>query len=52
MTDITQQLKKTINTNPIKDKKRLKHQQEYYHRLKKEGIAQKQAYSLKSISAI
>jgi len=36
----------------VKNKARLKEQQEYYQRLNKNGILQKQTYTLKPLSSI
>ena len=42
----------SLKDKPLKDKNKLSRQQEYYERLSKSGIAKKQIYSLKSVSAI
>lgn len=52
MKSISQQLEKIVLSNSIKDKNNLIKQQKYYERLKKEGIARKQTYNLKPVSAI
>ncbi len=52
MKKITDDLKSTLEQKVVKDNDKLKKQQRYYQRLKKGGIAQKQTYSLKAISAI
>ncbi|MDM8559282.1 hypothetical protein [Candidatus Parabeggiatoa sp. HSG14] len=52
MNTITNKLEKTLVNTPVSDKEKLKKQQEYYKRLTKNGVAKKQMYSLKPISAI
>jgi len=51
---IAERLNNTLLDNKmnIKDKKKLKRQQKYYAKLEKNGIAVKQGYDLKPISAI
>lgn len=52
MKNINKHLKETLISNTVQNKKKLKHQQEYYRRLQKQGIAQKQTYNLKSTAAL
>lgn len=54
MQDIEERISKAIDKEKQKPKNtdKLKHQQDYYKRLSKSGIAQKQAYNVKAISAI
>ena len=52
MDNTTGKLKYTLNNKNIKNKEKLERQQEYYRRLTKEGVAQKQTYNLKPISSI
>ena len=47
----TKRLEETL-TKPAPNPEKLKKQQEYYSRLKKDGVTKKQAYSLKSVAAI
>lgn len=48
----TKKLEELIANKPIKNVQKLKQQQNYYHRLHKKGIAQKETYNLKPISSI
>ncbi len=41
-----------LKSMPVKDADKLKKQQNYYERLSKKGIAQKETYNLKPISCI
>lgn len=52
MNTTSETLKKLLETAPINDMEKLKKQQYYYKRLTQDGIAQKQTYNLKSVSAI
>ena len=52
MNKIKTELKKAISETQAKNESKLKKQQEYYHRLAKQGIAKKETYSLKPVSAI
>ena len=52
MNTTTSQLKDILYNKPVRDHKKLKKQQEYYKRLTEMGIAKKQTYNLKPISAI
>lgn len=52
MENINERLKKMFDVSPVKDKEKLKNQQDYYKRLEESGIAKKQSYNLKSISSI
>lgn len=45
-------LEKTIANNSLKNKEKFRKQQEYYQRLSKSGVAKKQTYNLKPLSAI
>ena len=49
---IDTKLNETLSKVVVKDKKKLKKQQEYYQKLSKKGVARKQTYSLKPLSAI
>lgn len=51
MNDITEKVASVLNREPPNARK-LKEQQAYYLKLKKEGIAVKQEYNVKPISAI
>ncbi len=52
MAQVRKKLEKILVAKPVKDRNKLQAQQEYYQRLKNSGIAKKQTYSLKPLSAI
>ncbi|MCK5717464.1 MAG: hypothetical protein KAH77_08245 [Thiomargarita sp.] len=52
MKTTTSQVKNVLDKKPVKNAEKLKKQQEYYKRLTQTGIAKKQTYQLKPISAI
>lgn len=52
MNTTTKQLIKIINNKPVNNEFKLVSQQKYYERLQKIGVAKKQTYNLKPISAI
>lgn len=52
MANIDERLQDALSSKPIKNKEKLKKQQEYYRRLSKSGVAKKQTYNLKPLSAI
>ena len=52
MRNVTRSLEGVLSSSLVRDNEKLKRQQEYYLRLKKEGVAKQQSYSLKPISAI
>lgn len=52
MNTTTSNLKNILDNQPVKNYKKLKKQQEYYKRLTEMGIAKKQTYNLKPLSAI
>ncbi len=51
-TTIGKKLRETLSKSVVKDQEKLKKQQEYYKELSSKGVAQKQTYSLKPLSAI
>ncbi len=52
MTQVRKKLEKVLAAKPVRDSDKLQVQQAYYQRLRKAGIAKKQAYKLKPLSAI
>jgi predicted ATP-grasp superfamily ATP-dependent carboligase len=52
MNTTTSKLKNILDSQPVKNADKLKKQQEYYKKLTETGIAKKQTYKLKPISAI
>ena len=52
MNSVTERLEKLAKEKPVRDPAKLAKQQEYYERLKQSGIAKKQPYNIKPISAI
>jgi predicted ATP-grasp superfamily ATP-dependent carboligase len=52
MANIGEKLQGVISSKPIKNKEKLEKQQKYYRRLSKSGVAKKQTYNLKPLSAI
>ncbi len=52
METTSERLKKTLETKPVKDLKKLERQQVYYKRLIKSGVIQKETYNLKPLSSI
>ena len=51
-TTIGKKLSETLSKVVIKDQEKLKKQREYYQKLSNNGVARKQTYSLKPLSAI
>ncbi|MEW7987866.1 MAG: hypothetical protein AB2799_18935 [Candidatus Thiodiazotropha sp.] len=52
MVTVSEKVDKAISRNKLKDKDKLKKQQEYYQRLVRSGVAKKQAYDIKPFSVI
>jgi len=52
MENTSDKLKKVLDSVPVRDKKKLELQQKYYKRLSYDGIAKKQTYNLKPMSAV
>lgn len=52
MKNTGEKIKDILKGRQVKDQEKLHKQQKYYERLTKKGIAKKQTYNLKAISAI
>lgn len=50
MVDVSEKVSKALSRNKLKDKDKLKKQQEYYQRLVKSGVAKKQTYDIMTSS--
>lgn len=48
MKSITSDVNKVLTTKPVRDSKKFEHQQSYYKRLSKKGVAKKETYNLQA----